>query len=146
MSRFKVGDKITHDTFGEGIIIKSPDWYQSDLHQVKWIKGGISCEYAKFLKPWEPDIEEAIVDLGKGFEPEHYTDGDIECVDYLFDNLPLEAFIGGLEWNTKKYLHRWRHKGNPVGDLKKARDYLTVWIDVMEGKDPEFKEWKNEKD
>lgn len=72
----------------------------------------------------------------------HYTEGDIECVDYLFDNMPMEAFIGGLEWNTKKYLHRWRHKGNPVKDLKKARDYLNVWIDVMEGKDPKFKEWK----
>lgn len=74
----------------------------------------------------------------------HYTEGDIECVDYLWDNLPMEAFIGGLEWNTKKYLHRWRHKGNPVKDLKKARDYLNVWIDVMEGKAPEFKEWKGD--
>ena len=72
----------------------------------------------------------------------HYTTGDIECVDYLWDNMPMEAFIGGLEWNTKKYLHRWRSKGAPVKDLRKARDYLTVLIDVMEGKAPNFKEWK----
>jgi hypothetical protein len=75
---------------------------------------------------------------------DHYKAGDIECVDYLYDNMPLEAFMGGLEWNVKKYLHRWRRKGNPVKDLKKARDYLNVLIDVMEGNDPKFKEFEQE--
>ena len=73
---------------------------------------------------------------------EHYETGSIECVDYLYDNMPLEAFIGGLEWNVKKYLHRWRFKEKPVEDLRKARDYLTVLIDAMEGEvKPQFKEW-----
>ena len=44
--------------------------------------------------------------------------------------------------NIKKYLHRWRYKENPVKDLRKARDYLNVLIDVSEGKPPKFKEWK----
>ena len=74
---------------------------------------------------------------------EHYQEGDIECVDYLWDNMPFEAFIGGLEWNIKKYLHRWRRKDNPIKDLRKARDYLSVLIDVMEGGKPEFKEWES---
>ena len=39
---------------------------------------------------------------------DHYREGEIECVDYLWDNMPKEAFIGGAEWNIKKYLHRWR--------------------------------------
>jgi hypothetical protein len=77
-----------------------------------------------------------------GPKDEHYKEGDIECVDYLWDNLTMEKFIGGLEWNVKKYLHRWSFKGEPVKDLRKARDYLNVLIDVMEGKDPKFKEWK----
>ena len=72
----------------------------------------------------------------------HYTGGNIECVDYLHDNMPFEAFIGFIEGNVKKYLHRWRYKGKPVEDLRKARDYLTVLINVMEGKEPKFKEWK----
>jgi len=63
-------------------------------------------------------------------------------VDYLWDNMPFEAFVGGVEWNIKKYLHRWRDKGEPVKDLRKARDYLSVLIDVMEGKEPQFKEWE----
>ena len=45
-------------------------------------------------------------------KPEHYSYGSIECVEYLYDNMPMEAFIGGLEWNVKKYLHRWRYKEN----------------------------------
>ena len=76
---------------------------------------------------------------------DHYENGEIECIDYLWDNMPLEAFIGGLEWNVKKYMHRWRYKENPVKDLRKARDYLNVMIDVMEGTDkPKFREWSDQ--
>jgi len=75
-------------------------------------------------------------------ETDHYTQSEIECVDYLWDNMPFESFVGGLEWNIKKYLHRWRYKENPVKDLRKARDYLNVLIDVSEGKPPKFEEWK----
>ncbi len=65
-------------------------------------------------------------------QPEHYTGGTIECWDYLKDNMPKEAYLGGLEWNIKKYLHRWRYKKNPVEDLKKARVYLDKLILEME--------------
>ncbi len=67
--------------------------------------------------------------------PSHYTSGNIECVDYLKDNMPWEAFTGGLEWNVKKYLHRWRYKKNPVEDLKKARWYLDRLIRELETED-----------
>lgn len=65
-------------------------------------------------------------------KPEHYTGGSIECWDYLRDNMPREAYLGGLEWNIKKYLHRWRYKKNPVEDLKKAKVYLDKLIKEME--------------
>lgn len=65
-------------------------------------------------------------------KPEHYTGGSIECWDYLKDNMPREAYLGGLEWNIKKYLHRWRYKANPLEDLKKARVYLDRLISEME--------------
>lgn len=67
--------------------------------------------------------------------PNHYTGGTIECWDYLKDNMPREAYLGGLEWNIKKYLHRWRYKKNPVEDLKKAKVYLDKLINEMESKD-----------
>lgn len=65
-------------------------------------------------------------------KPEHYSYGSIECVEYLYDNMPMEAFIGGLEWNVKKYLHRWRYKEKPLQDLRKAQWYLTKLIETLE--------------
>ena len=66
--------------------------------------------------------------------PDHYTYGNIECIDYLRDNMPYEAFLGFLEGNAKKYMHRWRHKGKPVEDLKKAVWYLERLIQELDGK------------
>lgn len=67
--------------------------------------------------------------------PDHYTGDKIECIEYLKDNLPWEAYIGGLEWSVKKYLHRWRRKGKPVEDLKKSRWFLDRLIKELEGSD-----------
>jgi hypothetical protein len=64
--------------------------------------------------------------------PSHYTNGGIECIDYLKSNMPHEAFIGFLEGNFKKYTHRWRYKGTPVKDLHKARWYLCYLINTLE--------------
>ena len=51
------------------------------------------------------------------------------------DNMDFQMFLGYLEGNTKKYLHRFRYKGKPVEDLKKARWYLDQLITEMEGND-----------
>ena len=61
-------------------------------------------------------------------EPSHYTAGTIECIDYLRDTMSSEAFKGFLEGNTKKYLHRWRHKGSALKDLQKAQWYLNELV------------------
>ena len=90
----------------------------------------------------EFEVAEKDINLVGDFDPNHYSNNEIECVDYLYDNMPREAFIGGLEFAMKKYLHRWRYKEKPVQDLRKARDFLSVLIDVVEGNKPEFKEWK----
>lgn len=64
--------------------------------------------------------------------PPHYNNGNIQCIDYLKDNMPKEAFIGYLEGNVKKYLHRWRYKVKPTEDLKKAQWYLDRLIKEVE--------------
>ena len=33
-------------------------------------------------------------------KPPHYNTGEIECIEYLKDNLPEQAFLGYLEGNT----------------------------------------------
>ena len=45
--------------------------------------------------------------------PPHYGDGSIECIEYMKDNMDFMMFMGYLEGNTKKYLHRYRYKGKP---------------------------------
>jgi len=46
----------------------------------------------------------------------------------LRDNLGA-GFSYYCEGNVKKYLHRWRHKGQAVQDLEKAQWYLAKLIE-----------------
>jgi len=57
-------------------------------------------------------------------QPSHYNTGEIECIDYLKDNMPAEAFKGYLEGCAKKYMHRYRYKGKASQDISKAIWYL----------------------
>lgn len=72
-----------------------------------------------------PVLEPDMVD-----SPPHYNSGQIECIDYLEDNLG-EGFPYYCEGNVKKYLHRWRYKGG-VEDLKKAAWYLDRLIKSLD--------------
>ncbi len=65
--------------------------------------------------------------------PSHYNkSGPVECIDYLEGNMPPEAYVGYLEGNVKKYLHRWRYKNNPLEDLKEAQWYLNRLVNYVE--------------
>lgn len=78
--------------------------------------------------------KEGVVNDALVYHPPHYTgDGSIECIDYMKDNMNNVMFMGYLEGNTKKYLHRFRYKGKPVEDLKKARWYLDRLIEEYGG-------------
>ena len=58
--------------------------------------------------------------------PSHYTDGNIECIDYIEDKLTEEEFQGYCKGNALKYISR-AGKKNPdkyYEDLKKAVWYL----------------------
>ena len=57
--------------------------------------------------------------------PAHYRTGNIECMDYIKDMMSPEAYCGYLLGNVTKYLHRYRFKGKPQEDLKKAMWYLN---------------------
>ena len=49
------------------------------------------------------------------------------------DNMDHMMFMGYLEGNCKKYLHRYRYKQKPLEDLRKARWYLDKLVKEMEG-------------
>ncbi len=90
------------------------------------------------MAKWEIDFtmnDKGIVSEDMVEKPAHYNVGNIECIDYLKDNMSWDGFTGYLEGNTKKYLHRWRYKTKPLEDLKKARWYLDRLIQELDGPD-----------
>ena len=65
--------------------------------------------------------------------PPHYTQGDIETIDYIVDVLGVEGAIEYCHSNGIKYTgSRLMTKDNPVQDAKKAVWYLNKMIDLME--------------
>lgn len=77
-------------------------------------------------------MEDTTVATDNVNKPDHYNTGAVECIDYLRDNMPRDAFEGYLEGCAKKYMHRWRYKGVPLQDLKKAKWYLERLISEVD--------------
>jgi len=148
---FKVGDAVvstlTTENLGAGTVLSVAE----DKAFVAFAnrKNGMWC-YNEFLKKyddWEHDMNQVQqeIDSRASYDPptfsdasdavnnpDHYNNGKVECIDYLKDNLPWEAYTGYLEGNCKKYLHRFRYKKKPLEDLKKARWYLERLISELE--------------
>lgn len=62
----------------------------------------------------------------------HYNDGGIECIDAIAASMPPAEYAGFLKGQVLKYIWRYRLKGKPVEDLKKARYYLDRLIQIIE--------------
>jgi hypothetical protein len=70
--------------------------------------------------------------------PEHYTSGGIECIDYLEAKLEgRDGFEGFCIGNAIKYLTRADMKGPGIEDYKKARWYVDRLIANREKSDAE---------
>jgi len=63
--------------------------------------------------------------------PEHYTSGNIECLDAIKSALG-DNYKYYVQGNVLKYIWRFNHK-NGLEDLKKARFYLD---DLIKHDDP----------
>ena len=59
--------------------------------------------------------------------PKHYTNGDIEPIDYINGNN-----MDYLEGNIIKYISRYRHKNNSMEDVLKAEWYIKRLIEEVE--------------
>ena len=148
---FKVGDAVVYtlaeDDLGAGTVLSVTE----DKAFVAFAnrKNSMWCynEILKKYDDWERDMNkmQQEIDSRASYDPptfskesnavdspSHYNAGEIECIDYLKDNLSWEGYTGYLEGNCKKYLHRWRHKKKPLEDLKKARWYLERLISELE--------------
>lgn len=63
--------------------------------------------------------------------PSHYTQGEIETIDYIQDKLTDTEFRGYCKGNILKYLSREQHKGGDE-DLRKAQWYLDRLVGSLE--------------
>lgn len=64
--------------------------------------------------------------------PAHYNQGSIECIDYIKEVLGPTGFAAYCHGNMLKYQHRYRHKGRPLEDMKKAEWYLNKMNETLE--------------
>lgn len=65
--------------------------------------------------------------------PTHYTQGGIECIDAIRASMTADEYDGFLKGQVIKYVWRYKHKGKPAEDLKKAMFYLDRLIKQAEG-------------
>ena len=64
-------------------------------------------------------------------KPEHYNSGGIECIDAIEGMLNHDEYIGYLRGNSLKYRWRYRYKGKPIEDLRKAEWYEDRLINYL---------------
>lgn len=63
-------------------------------------------------------------------QPEHYRQGEIECIDAIQAALTPEEFAGYCKGNVLKYVWRERHKGG-AESLRKSQWYLARLLGTM---------------
>ena len=61
--------------------------------------------------------------------PNHYNNGNIECVTGIEASMSAEAYKGFLKGNIIKYIWRYEKKAKPVEDLQKCKWYLEKLIE-----------------
>jgi len=65
-------------------------------------------------------------------QPDHYCQGEIECIDAIEAALTPEEFRGFCKGNVIKYAWRERHKDtSPNESLRKAQWYLARLLGIM---------------
>ena len=64
--------------------------------------------------------------------PAHYLKGKKETIDVIKDCMTDDEYHGYLKGNVLKYVSRYKFKGEPLEDLKKAQWYLNKLIKEVE--------------
>lgn len=77
----------------------------------------------------EPELKRDVV--------AHYTTGEIEVIDYIFDKLGFEGGMFYILGNLIKYSSRANHKGQRKSDITKIRNYSTIALEKMRQYVPE---------
>ena len=74
--------------------------------------------------------------MSDAINPDHYSQGSIECIDAMQIVLTPEEFRGYLKGNVFKYL--WREKDkNGNEDLRKGKSYYDSLIELVDASEAE---------
>ncbi len=96
-----------------------------NLKRLQKVSNQSGLTIAKFIADKSPNrIVNQCDDIN---HPSHYTQGDIEVIDYIEDKK-----LGYRLGNVVKYVSRAGHKDDAIKDLKKARWYLNCKADMVE--------------
>ena len=83
--------------------------------------------YKQAAQPWPdaPDTPPESV-----YNPPHYKQGKIECIEAIQSALTEEEFRGYCKGNAMKYIWRERHKGG-TESIEKAAWYLDYMMQCV---------------
>ena len=89
------------------------------------------------MKPWvkplidQEDQHNNYPKFDSVSKPEHYNNGNMECIEAIEGMLDHDEYIGYLRGNSLKYRWRYRYKGKPIEDLRKAEWYERRLMDYL---------------
>jgi len=63
---------------------------------------------------------------------DHYTFGEIQCIDAMQAQCTITEFRAYLRMNIVKYIWRINHKDTPVDNLHKAKWYIEKLMKTYE--------------
>ncbi len=86
---------------------------------------------AAYVRPAEPKPQESAADPVDA--PDHYRQGEIECIDAVKAMLGSEGFAYWLRGNMVAYLWRMPHKGEAVKDAGKTRNLAERLVRLLGG-------------
>lgn len=78
--------------------------------------------------PWEYYMRE------QDSDPLHYTQGDVQCIDYIKQVLTQDEYIGYLRGNCIKYQHRMNYKDTPQSNADKLAVYAKWLTEALKEK------------
>lgn len=130
---YLVGDRLTEMARGNPVITALED-VEGDIRvdgiyiHKRFVKPVLALKYSWTGVP-NYDSSEGI-DPDPVNSPAHYTTGLYETIDVIEDwELNMNA------GNAVKYISRYKHKGKPVEDLRKAIWYLNRELSTLEAED-----------
>ena len=110
----------------DGVCLEN-HYFSDDVEAMyKILFGDVEANFVKV----DNDLAKVEEDLVN--HPSHYTSGGIECIDAIAASMTPDEYAGFLKGQVIKYVWRYRLKGKPLEDLKKARFYLERLISSLE--------------